>query len=97
MTASLHREADLELTPAFRHCQREAGGGVAGRFLREIKRIAKLVEAHPGLGNPTAAGRRSFPLQGFLYTVIYREVDDGIRILVVRHQGRDPAHGEQRC
>ena len=96
MTASLHREADLELTQAFRHYQREAGNGVAGRFLREFKRIARLLETHPGLGSPTAAGRRSFPLQGFPYTVIYREVDDGIRILVVRHQGRDPAHGEQR-
>ena len=96
MTASLHREADSDLTEAFRRYKREAGVGVAGRFLKEFRRVSVLLEANPGLGTPTEAGRQSFPLFGFPYTVIYREVDGGIRILVVRHQSRDPEYGEQR-
>ena len=73
MTVSLHREADSELTAAFRRYKREVGVGVAGRFLKEFKRITKLLETNPGLGTPAGAGRQSFPLRGFPYTVIYRE------------------------
>ena len=96
MTVSLHREADSELTAAFRRYKREVGVGVAGRFLKEFKRITNLLETNPGLGTPTEAGRLSFPLRGFPYTVIYRELEGGIRILVVRQQSRDPEYGEQR-
>ena len=85
MTVSLHREADTDLTAAFRHYKREVGVGVAGRFLKEFKRITKLLETNPGLGTPTGAGRphwglapvipaARFPLHGDL---------SGIR-------GRDP-------
>ena len=96
MIRSLHREADTDLTEAFRHYKVEVGQGVAGRFLKEFGRIARLLEANPGLGTPTRDGRRSFPLVGYPYSLIYREVDEGIRVLVVRHQNRDPSYGEGR-
>jgi len=35
-------------------------------------------------------------LAGFPYSIIYRQIDMGIRVLVLRHQHRDPEHGEQR-
>jgi plasmid stabilization system protein ParE len=96
VTASLHREADADLTNAFRHYKREAGTGVAGRFLKEFRRVTQILETDPGLGTRTGEGRRMFPLIGFPYSLIYREVDTGIRILVIRHQSRDPEYGEDR-
>ncbi|MCC7485168.1 MAG: type II toxin-antitoxin system RelE/ParE family toxin [Burkholderiales bacterium] len=96
MSFSLHRGADHDLTEAFRFYRREAGNGLARRCLDEFERIIKLLEEFPDIGKPTGEDRRSVPLTGFPYTVIYRHVNSEIRILVVRHQNRDPEHGEQR-
>ena len=96
MTYSLHRGAEQDLTEAFRFYRREAGNGLARRFLDEFERVIKLLEEFPDIGKPTGEDRRSFPLTGFPYSVIYRHVNAEIRVLVARHQNRDPAHGAQR-
>ena len=96
MSYSLHRGAEQDLTEAFRFYRREAGDGLARRFLDEFERVIKLLEEFPDIGKPTGEDRRSFPLTGFPYSVIYRNVNAEILVLVVRHQNRDPEHGEQR-
>lgn len=96
MSYSLHRGAEQDLTEAFRFYRREGGNGLARRFLEEFERVIKLLEELPDIGKPTGEDRRSFPLTGFPYSVIYRNVNAEIRLLVVRHQNRDPEHGEQR-
>ena len=96
MSRSIHRLAAEDLAEAVRFYKKEAGTGVARRFLNEFERVAKLLEEFPGIGTPTADGRQSFPLVDFPYSVIYRAEEAGIRILVVRHQSRDPAYGESR-
>lgn len=58
--------------------------------------MAALLVANPGLGTSTSDERRWFPLHGFPYSIIYRPVQGAIRILVVRHQNRDPEHGKDR-
>ena len=96
MTYSLHPSAERELAEAARFYLREAGRGVAARFVDEFERIARLLAELPGLGTPTGDERRSFPLHGFPYSVIYRPAGQDVRILVVRHQHRDPEHGQGR-
>ena len=96
MTYSLHRGAEQDLTDAFRFYMREAGKGVAARFPSEFERVISLLEQYPEIGTPTNEHRRSYPLTGFPYSVIYRHVEGGIRILVIRHQSRDPDFGEYR-
>jgi plasmid stabilization system protein ParE len=96
MTRSIHRLAVDDLEQAVMFYKREAGAGVASRFLNEFERVAHLLERLPELGTPTQAVRRSFPLVNFPYTVIYRPDGHGIRILVVHHHSRDPSHGEGR-
>jgi plasmid stabilization system protein ParE len=93
---TIHREAENDLAAAVRHYRSEAGVGVARRFLAEFERVARLLEDNPRLGTPSDEGRRSFPLAVFPYTIIYRPTDSGIRILVVRHQRRDPGVGAER-
>lgn len=96
MTRSIHRDAEADLAAAVRYYKSEAGVGVARRFLAEFERVVGLLEDNPRLGTPTDSGRRSFPLAVFPYTIIYRPTDGGIRVLVVRHQRRDPGVGAQR-
>jgi plasmid stabilization system protein ParE len=96
VTFTLHRGAERDLGDAARFYRNEAGRAVAARFIEEFERIASLLSSNPDLGTPTVGERRWFPFHGFPYSVIYRPVDNGIRILVVRHQNRDPEHGEAR-
>jgi plasmid stabilization system protein ParE len=96
VSRSIHRLAAADLADAVRFYKKEAGAGLARRFLGEFERLARLLERYPGLGTPTNDGRRAHPLTDFPYSVIYKAGDDGIRILVVRHQNRDPEYGEGR-
>ena len=96
MKRSFHPGAHHDLADAFRFYRREAGIGVARRFLDEFDRVTRLLEQFPELGTPTADDRRVYPLTGFPYAVIYRSIDTEIRVLVVRHQSRDPDYGTTR-
>ncbi|MCB1983097.1 MAG: type II toxin-antitoxin system RelE/ParE family toxin [Rhodoferax sp.] len=96
MKPSIHRLAEQDLRDAAGFYRREAGAGVALRFLAEFERIVDLLVSEPGIGTPTAGGRQAFPLAGFPYSVIYRQLGDEIRVLVVRHQRRDPGFGDSR-
>lgn len=88
--------AENDLEAAFRFYKKEAGNKVAVRFLTEFERVAELLDHNPGLGSPVVGDRRSFPLRTYPYSVIYRPANTGIRILVVRHQSREPSHGAGR-
>lgn len=96
MKRSIHRLAAADLQQAVRFYKSEAGIGVARRFLDEFERVATLLERHPGLGTPSAEGRRVHPLSDFPYSISYRHDGSELRILVVRHQHRDPEYGTGR-
>ena len=96
MNYSLHSGAEQDVADAIDFYTEQAGVVVAERFLSEFERVAALLQEHPGFGTPTAKGRRVFPLQVFPYLVVYRVLEGGIRILVVRHQHRKPSYGGAR-
>ena len=96
MNFTLHPAAERDLDEACRRYRKKASGRVIVRFLDEFDRIARLLAREPGLGTPAGHERASFPLHGFPFTVIYKATGTGIRVLVVRHQHRDPEHGEER-
>ena len=96
MNRTIHRFASEDLAEAVRFYRTEAGTGLARRFLAEFERVARLLEQHPGLGTPTSDGRNVHQLTDFPSSVIYRREDTSLRILVVRHQSRDPDYGENR-
>ena len=92
----LHSRAEQDIADALDFYEEQAGFAVAERFLGEFERVAKLLVEYPGLGTPTKKGRRTFPLQVFPYSVVYRRMDSGLLILVVRHQRRKPSYGGDR-
>ena len=96
MIYSLHPGAEHDIANALDFYSEQAGLVVAGRFLEEFERAAKLLVEHPGLGTPTTRGRRTFPLKIFPYSVVYRNLESSIRILIVRHQHRRPGYAGGR-
>ena len=96
MSYTLHPGADRDLDEACQHYRKSASRLVVARFLDEFDRVARLLAREPGIGSLKEDGRASFPLRSFPYTLIYKPTDTGIRVLVVRHQHRDPEHGEDR-
>lgn len=96
MTYWLHPGAEQDIANALDFYVEHAGPAVAGSFLDAFERVAKLLLQFRGMGIPAANGRRIFPLNLFPHSVVYRPLDTGIRILVVRHQLRKPSHAEHR-
>ena len=96
MTYSLHPGAEQDIAAALDFYTEQAGLLLAQRFLDEFERVARLLVTHPGVGTPTTKGRRVFPLRVFPYSVVYRQLEAGIRIIVVRHQHRKPGYGGTR-
>jgi plasmid stabilization system protein ParE len=96
MNYTLHPDANRDVDEACRRYRMRASGKVVVRFLDEFDRVARLLTREPGLGTPAGNERSSFALHGFPYTIIYKQTVPGIRVLVVRHQHRDPEHGEAR-
>jgi len=96
MRATLHPDAEQDIFEAAAFYEREGSAELAARFIAEVKRVTSLVIQHPGLGTPRPGGRKFFPLRIFPYALIYRPLEDGIYILVVRRHRRRPAFGTGR-
>jgi len=94
--ADLHPGALRDIEQAAAFYEREGSAALAARFVDEFERVAKLVLASPGLGTPRTRGRKAFQTTDFPYTVIYREIPTGVRILVVKHDRRAPGYGGSR-
>lgn len=96
MSYRFHPGAEADLNDAIAFYVRQAGRSVAARFVDAVEHAAELVTERPEIGRPTRDGRRSIPLRVFPYSLIYRETDTGVLILVVQHQHRAPDHGRNR-
>ena len=96
MTYTVHPRAELDLAEASDFYMKQAGKVVARRFLAEFERVAKLVDRNPDAGAEIRRNRRRFHLAVFPYAVIYRKLEVGIQVLVVRHHSRRPSYGMSR-
>lgn len=96
MTYSLHPGAEQDLAEALDFYAEQAGRLVAERLLSEFERVAAFLVEHPDVGTPATRGRRVFPLRVFPYSIVYRNLGAGVRILIVRHQHRKPSYGGGR-
>lgn len=96
MNLSLHLVAERDVEEAAAFYEKQATPALAAKFVKEFKRVAKLLAENPGFGSPRSSGKRAFAMNLFPYTLIYRPLPDGIRILVVKHDRRRPGHGGSR-
>ncbi len=96
MNYSLHPEAAQDLEEILAFYRNSATPRVAKTFLDEFERVVKLLTANPGFGTPFDLPRRTYPLRMYPYSVVYREVEGGVRVPTVRHQSRHPRFGRKR-
>jgi toxin ParE1/3/4 len=96
MKVFLHPGAEKDIQEAAEFYEREGTPAVAARFVREFKRLTALIAEHPDIGAPRTAGLRSFAMNVFPYSVIYRVGIEGIKVLVVKHDRKRPGHGSAR-
>jgi len=92
----LHPAADAELSDAAKYYATAANLRVAHAFLDEFERVAELLEGNQRLGTVAKAGLRVFPFRRFPYSLVYRESENGPRILAVAHHKREPEYWESR-
>ena len=96
MTYVLHRLAEQDLGSAFKFYGTNGSVKVALRFLAEFEPVAELIAGNPDMGTPTSDGRRCYPFRKYPYSLIYKPMQGGVRILAVRHQRREPGFGGGR-
>ena len=69
---------------------------LAEEFKTELRRIIAVAVANPKRFHPIKPGLHRANLKRFPYLLIYREVQGGIRVILVRHHRRHPDFGMQR-
>ena len=69
---------------------------LADEFRAELRRVIGMAAANPSRFHPVKPGFHRANLRRFPYHVIYREINQGIRVILVRHHGRHPELGMER-
>ena len=93
--AVLHCEADVELTAAAKRytCARPE---LARDFLRAFRAAKDAIEKQPDRFSFMEKPVRRVRVSGFPYRIVYEEMDDGVQILAVMHDGREPGYWKSR-
>jgi plasmid stabilization system protein ParE len=89
-------EAEAELAEAVGFYAEHVSVKVALDFLTRFEAKARLLTEFPGLGTPTAKGRRLLPIGRYPYSLLYRAEPGGIRISAIAHHSRRPRYWERR-
>ena len=70
--------------------------GLGTEFVEELDRTVRRVLGHPYAGSPGPRATRSYLMERFPYSVVYR-IDPGeILIVALQHHSRDPHRWQDR-
>ena len=95
MRPEFHPAAAEELTAAVRMYE-DLSVGLGAALNAEVKRLIALLCATPRIGSPLDQLHRRFPLQRFLFGLIYRLDGELLRVVAVAHRRRVPGYWQQR-
>jgi len=65
-------------------------------FKAELQRVTAMAAANPNRFHPVKPGFHRANLKRFPYRLIYGEIPEGIRVILVRHHRRHPDLGMER-
>lgn len=97
MTYRFTPAAQQELRGAAEWYLQDGGPRPAALFVSAVERAVRLLDATPRLGAPAYATLRTWPVRGFPYTLVYRADADGISVIAVAHQSREPGYWRGRA
>lgn len=96
MPLTYHRSVRQDVLTVLAYYDRVGGSDLGDAFFEEFMAfVAKAVEKPTRFHRVSGGLRRANPAR-FPYHFLYRTHGDTVRILVVRHNSRDPQHGAQR-
>jgi len=75
---------------------REASDQIADDFWKEVHFNLSKIADHPERFHFDDSGFRRCNLKQFPFNILFREMSDRIRIVVIRHNKRDPKFGLNR-
>ena len=69
---------------------------LATDFKTELRRVIAIAGTNPNRFRPVKPGFHRANLERFPYHFIYRQIPEGIRVILVRHHRRNPQVGMDR-
>lgn len=95
MRVIYHPQANREVVEAaYFYDEKRPGLGVD--FLDELERVVAHIAKNPNQFAVERGDIRRAMLKRFPYRILFREIDDGIRVLAIRHHSRHPDSGLDR-
>lgn len=82
--------ARAELADAIDWYASEGGADLAAEFEAAVHRSLQLLADQPELGTSAPAATRLWPMRRFPYTLVYAPDAQGLRVVAVAHQRRQP-------
>jgi plasmid stabilization system protein ParE len=92
---SFHPATPGETHHEYRWYERQSAE-LGQRFVDEVNRVLKLIQANPARYGFADGDVREAPLRRFPFAVYYRVLPDRIRVLAVYHTARDPSGWQSR-
>lgn len=96
MKVIYHRSAARDVRHILDHYDSEAGPRLADRFFKDLLGTVSKALTNPLHFPPISECMRRANLPDFPYHFIYEEKPWGIKVLVVRHDRRNPRFGLRR-
>lgn len=95
MVARIHPAALAEMAEAARFYEDRAPG-LGREFFAEVVVVIRSAVENPDAGMTQEPPYRRMLCRRFPFAVVYRQVDDELRILAVAHQRRRPGYWKER-
>lgn len=96
MRLVLHPKVYSDIETIMSYYEQVANPELANEFYAELRHSIMEAATRPESFSVRTRDLRRVNLQRFPYHFLFRVVDDVVRILVVRHHGRDPFVGVER-
>jgi plasmid stabilization system protein ParE len=96
MRLILHSKVYSDIDEIMTYYETVATSDLADEFYAELKFHMSKAAATPEAFAVRVRDLRRVNLQRFPYHFLFRIVDEGVRVLVIRHHKRHPAFGQRR-
>jgi toxin ParE1/3/4 len=92
MQVSLSDGALTETEAAIDYYYKAGAPHIASRFLEQLEYTLSILKQFPELGSVTYSETRSFPLNGFPFSVVYHLKNENLYVIAVAHHRRRPGY-----
>ncbi len=96
MGLTFHRLIQRDLRNVLTYYEEEGGPALSERFYQEFEIVVRGIERNPRRFHLVSGVLRRANFPSFPFHLLFRESEEGTRILVLRHHRRKPDYGTQR-